>query len=160
VTIELPALRERLEDVPLLVERLVQRAARETGKSVTGVSEAALALLRSYDWPGNVRELAHTIERAVVLANHEVLSSEDFPRLRQCTNGNGASDPRGSRDGLAALLDDRPSLRELQRRYALAVLEENGGNVSRTASALGIDRRSLHRLLQRYRAPAASSASD
>src|SRR6185503_16287793 len=68
VTLALPPLRERREDIPLLVEHLVRRAARECHKSVTGVSEAALALLLAYHWPGNVRELAHVLERGVALA--------------------------------------------------------------------------------------------
>src|SRR5262249_18274567 len=71
VTMQLPPLRERREDIPLLVDHLVRRAARECRKTVTGVSEAALALLCAYQWPGNVRELAHVLERGVALAQHE-----------------------------------------------------------------------------------------
>src|SRR6185369_2611925 len=79
VTIELPPLRERREDVPLLVDHLVRRAARECRKTVSGVSEAALALLCGYHWPGNVRELAHVLERGVALAQQEMLTAEDLP---------------------------------------------------------------------------------
>jgi two-component system response regulator HydG len=107
---------------------------------VSGVSEAALALLCGYHWPGNVRELAHVLERSVALAQHEVLGIEDLPaELR-------APEP-ATRDDIAG---DRPTLQELKRRYIQRVLEENGGNVSRTASILGVDRRSLYRMLQRY----------
>src|SRR5439155_586404 len=72
-------LRERREDVPLLVDHLVRRAARECRKTVTEVSEQALEWLRGYHWPGNVRELAHVLERGVALAQQEVLTAEDLP---------------------------------------------------------------------------------
>jgi DNA-binding NtrC family response regulator len=140
VSLALPPLRERREDVPLLVEHLVRRAAHECDKPVSGVSEAALALLCAYPWPGNVRELAHVLERGVALAQHEVLSAEDLPlELRQ------PPEP-----ALAAAPADRPTLEQLKRRYVRAVLEESGGNVSRAAAVLGVDRRSLYRMLQRY----------
>jgi transcriptional regulator with PAS, ATPase and Fis domain len=154
VTISLPPLRERREDIPLLVERLVQRAAREAGKTVTGVSQAAIELLSEHAWPGNVRELAHVLERAVVLARHEVLTSEDFTMLRK----SGREEPLEVPG--PALLGDRPTLDELKRRYVLSVLEEQGGNVSRAAVVLGIDRRSLHRMLARFGRTARARAGD
>ena len=140
VTVVLPPLRERLDDIPLLVDHLVRRAARESRKAVVGVSEAALALLGAYHWPGNIRELAHVLERGVALAQHEVLSVEDLPSELQ--DGAPATWPTAS--------SDRPTLQELKRRYIRQVLEETGGNVSRTAAVLGVDRRSLYRMLQRY----------
>jgi transcriptional regulator with PAS, ATPase and Fis domain len=140
VTLQLPPLRERSEDIPLLVDHLVRRAARECRKTVTGVSEQALALLLAYDWPGNVRELAHVLERGVALAQQEVLTAEDLPaELRR-------SGPAAAR----ATPEDRPTLAELKRRYVHRVFEESGGNVSRAAQVLGVDRRSLYRMLQRY----------
>ncbi|TMA48344.1 MAG: sigma-54-dependent Fis family transcriptional regulator, partial [Deltaproteobacteria bacterium] len=140
VTVVLPPLRERRDDIPLLVDHLVRRAARECRKAVVGVSEAALALLGAYHWPGNIRELAHVLERGVALAQHEVLSVEDLPSELQ--DGAPATWPTAS--------SDRPTLQELKRRYIRQVLEETGGNVSRTAAVLGVDRRSLYRMLQRY----------
>ncbi len=140
VTLLLPTLRERREDVPLLVDHLVRRAARECRKTVTGVSEQALALLRAYHWPGNVRELAHVLERGVALAQQEVLTADDLPAELRAP----ASPPP------SATPDDRPTLAELKKRYVSRVLEENGGNVSRAAQVLGVDRRSLYRMLQRY----------
>jgi transcriptional regulator with GAF, ATPase, and Fis domain len=140
VTVSLPPLRERREDIPLLVEHLVQRAARQCGKSVSGVSEGAMALLGGYHWPGNIRELAHVLERSVTLAHHDVLGVDDFPpELRQPI-------PAAAGD----LLADRPTLEEVKRRYIQRVLEESGGNVSRAAAVLGLDRRSLYRMAQRY----------
>jgi len=139
VTLQLPPLRERLEDIPLLVEHLVRRAAHECSKTVTGISEQALARLGAYHWPGNVRELAHVLERGVALAQQEILTADDLPgELRQAVPA-PASTP-----------EDRPTLAELKRRYVHRVFEESGGNVSRAAQVLGVDRRSLYRMLQRY----------
>src|SRR5438046_3180698 len=140
VTLQLPPLRERREDIPLLVDHLVRRAARECRKAVTGVSEQALAWLRAYHWPGNVRELAHVLERGVALAQQEVLTAEDLPdELRRPGPAPARATP-----------EDRPTLAELKRRYVHRVFEESGGNVSRAAQVLGVDRRSLYRMLQRY----------
>src|SRR6185369_1178222 len=136
VTIDVPPLRDRREDVPLLVDHLVRRAARECRKTVTGVSEAALALLCAYDWPGNVRELAHVLERGVALAQQEMLTAEDLP-------GEVREPAAPSTPGAAA---DRPTLAELKRRYVERIYEENARNVSRAAGVLGVDRRSLYRI--------------
>jgi DNA-binding NtrC family response regulator len=140
VTIQLPPLRERRDDIPLLVDHLVRRAAHQCGKRVTSVSEEALALLRQYDWPGNIRELAHVLERCVALAQHEAISLQDLPQELRSPTLIGPSD----------LLAGQPTLAELKQRYIQKVLAENGGNVTRAAAVLGVDRRSLYRMLQRY----------
>jgi transcriptional regulator with GAF, ATPase, and Fis domain len=138
--IRLPPLRERADDIPLLVDQLVRRAARECGKSVTGVSEQALALLRTYRWPGNVRELAHVLERGVALAQHDVIMAEELPgELREPTAPSAADVP-----------PDRPTLNELKRRYIRRVFDESGGNITQAAAVLGVDRRSLYRMLHRH----------
>ncbi len=140
VTIALPPLRDRREDVPMLVDHLLKRAARQCEKDVAGVSEAALTVLRGYHWPGNIRELGHVLERAVALAHGPVLGVEDLPgELR----GGPATPP-------SDMLGDRPTLEMLKRRYIQRVLEENHGNVSRAAAVLGVDRRSLYRMLERH----------
>jgi DNA-binding NtrC family response regulator len=141
LTIQLPPLRERREDLPLLVDFLVRRAAARAGKKVEGLSEAALEAIRSYHWPGNIRELAHVLERSVILCRGEVLGVEDLPAEIL------VRPPAAGPPDLAA---DRPTLEELKRRYVARVLEETRGNVSRAASILGLDRRSLRRMLQRY----------
>ncbi len=145
VTVVLPPLRERREDIPLLIDRLLARAARETGKQLRGVSDTALELLLAHRWPGNVRELGHVIERAVVLARHDVLTADDFPMLLD----DAAPAHRADVDALGSDAP-RPTLEELKRRYVLEILDEQGGNVSRAAAVLGIDRRSLHRMLHRF----------
>ena len=140
VTIAVPPLRERADDIPLLVDQLVRRAAHECGKTVTGVSEQALALLRAYRWPGNVRELAHVLERGVALAQHEVIMAEELPReLREPAAPHAEDVP-----------PDRPTLNELKRRYIRRVFDENGGNITQAAAVLGVDRRSLYRMLHRH----------
>jgi DNA-binding NtrC family response regulator len=141
VTIRLPPLRERREDIPLLIDHLVHRAAVHCGKPVSTVSDAALAVLRAYDWPGNVRELSHALERSVALAQDAVITVDDLPaELR-------GSMPAAESDDLVA---DAPTLEELKKRYIRHVLEKAGGNISRTAAVLGLERRSLYRMLQRY----------
>jgi DNA-binding NtrC family response regulator len=149
VTIHLPALRDRRDDVPLLVDHLVQRAAGVVGKKIAGVSEAALNVLARHHWPGNVRELAHVVERAVALTQHPVLGVDDLPlELRERSPVQVEEADEAAEAG--ELLDGRPTLAELRRRYIRHVLGESGGNVTRAAAVLGIDRRSLYRMLERY----------
>jgi DNA-binding NtrC family response regulator len=133
-------LRERRDDIPLLVDHLVHRAAAQCGKSVAGVSVAGLAALRAYDWPGNVRELAHVLERSVALARGSVLDVEDLPAVLH----------GGSTPPVADLVGDLPTLEQLKHRYIQHVVELHGGNVSRAAAVLGVERRSLYRMLRRY----------
>ncbi len=140
VTLRLPPLRERRDDIPLLIDHLVHRAALQCGKPVAGVSAAALDALRAYDWPGNVRELAHVLERSVALARGSVLDVDDLP-----ANLRGDTTP-----GPTDLLADLPTLEQLKHRYIQHVVELHGGNVSRAAAVLGIERRSLYRMLRRY----------
>jgi len=141
VSIRLPALRERRDDIPLLVDHLVHRAATQCGKPVSAVSDTALAVLRAYDWPGNVRELSHVLERSVALAQDAVIGVDDLPaELRGAPPASVPGD----------LVGDSPTLEELKRRYICRVLERNSGNISRTAAILGLERRSLYRMLQRY----------
>src|SRR5262249_42945902 len=94
-----------------------------------------------YDWPGNVRELSHVLERSVALAQDPVISVEDLPsELR------GSVSPSMPAD----LVGDSPTLDELKKRYIRHVLERSSGNISRAAAILGLERRSLYRMLQRY----------
>ena len=141
VTVRLPPLRERREDIQLLVDHLVHRAAAQCGKPVSAVSDAALAVLRLYDWPGNVRELSHVLERSVALAQDTVIGVDDLPsELHGAPPASLPSD----------LVGDSPTLEELKKRYIRRVLERSGGNISRAAAILGLERRSLYRMLQRY----------
>lgn len=149
VTIHLPPLRQRPEDIPALAYHFLQRYSRENGKPVVGISEDAMTLLRTYAWPGNIRELENTIERAVALSNQVMLTPEDLPvEMRD------RSTPRAHPNMLSAGwpgFDGLPTLEEVKKRYILHVLDSTQGNISRAAEILDIDRRSLYRMLERYR---------
>jgi two-component system response regulator AtoC len=137
VTVLLPPLRDRREDIPLLAEHFLRRYTERNHKRISHLTPEAMSLLTDYAWPGNIRELEHCIERAVALSSGQVLGPEDLaPELRSNLEGNLH---RGS-----------PTLEEVKRRYLAHVLAETGGNISRAASILGVDRRSLYRMLRRY----------
>ncbi|MCU0252945.1 MAG: sigma-54 dependent transcriptional regulator [Acidobacteria bacterium] len=130
--VQLPPLRERREDIPLLVGPLLEDAVRRSGRKAT-ISPRALARLAGYDWPGNVRELAHLLERAVLLAEGSVIREQDLP-LPEPAEPNGAI----------------PTLEEVERRHIEQVLARCGGNKVRAARLLGIPRPNLYRKLERY----------
>jgi two-component system response regulator HydG len=141
VRVELPALRARGNDVLLLAQHFLEKHAA-AGRQVTRISEGAAEKLLAYDWPGNVRELENSIERAVALSRLDTLSVEDLPRKIvefRPSNVSAAVD-----DGTELL-----SLEELENRYVRKVLALVGGNKTRAAQILGIDRRSLYRRLER-----------
>jgi two-component system response regulator HydG len=138
VSIELPPLRHRREDIPLLIEHFLADARRRHPASqVTSFSRDALALLLDHAWPGNVRELAHIVERAVLLANTAEVSPSDLPpHVRDLP-----------RDHQAEFSGAIMPIRELQRRYARWVLDRNNGHKARTAADLGVDVKTLSRWL-------------
>jgi two-component system, NtrC family, response regulator AtoC len=138
VTITVPPLRERSSDIPRLALHFLETFAHRTGRPVKRLAPEALALLAGYHWPGNVRELEHTIERAVALSPSETLLPDDFPASLR---GESAPAPRLPAAGL--------TLEEVKRWYVNKVLEESGGNKLRAAELLGIDRRTLYRILER-----------
>jgi transcriptional regulator with PAS, ATPase and Fis domain len=137
VTITVPPLRERSSDIPLLAQHFLETFAYRTGRPVKRLAPEALALLAAYHWPGNVRELENVIERAVALSSSETLLPDDFPpHLREAGRA-----PRLPAAGM--------TLEEVKRWYLNKVLEEAGGNKLRAAELLGIDRRTLYRILER-----------
>jgi two-component system, NtrC family, response regulator AtoC len=138
VTIAMPPLRERGADIPLLAHDFMQRYTAAAGKSLEGFTPEALALLSGYRWPGNVRELEHAVERAVALARSAVILPEDLP-----------PEIRAEPARAPELPAPRMTLDEVKRWYVNAVLEETGGNKVRAADLLGIDRRTLYRILER-----------
>jgi two-component system, NtrC family, response regulator AtoC len=138
VTIAMPPLRERGADIPLLAHDFMQRYTAAAGKSLEGFTPEALALLSGYRWPGNVRELEHAVERAVALARSAVILPEDLPPEIHAEPARAPELPA-----------PRMTLDEVKRWYVNAVLEETGGNKVRAADLLGIDRRTLYRILER-----------
>jgi two-component system response regulator HydG len=143
IRLELPPLRERPEDIPLLVDYFVQKFARNTKRSVNGIEKEALAALMRHNWPGNVRELEHVIERAVLLGNQASIGLEDLPAY-------GAEDNSPSAP-LTAAVARGYTLRELEREYIQRVLEDANGNKTEAAKILGVDRTTLYRKLEDYK---------
>jgi DNA-binding NtrC family response regulator len=139
ITIHIPPLRERVEDIPLLTREFLERISAELGKEVVDVSEASLRLLASYEWPGNVRELENAVERAIIVAREPVLQEEDFAFLVQ---------RQEERAGWTAPPD--MTLREIEQRIIETALRRAVGNVKAAAQALGIDRSTLYDKIKRY----------
>jgi len=155
VTIRLPPLRERPEDIPLLAEHFAARHAGVRGANITNEGREALL---AYDWPGNVRELENAVARALALNPGGTILPEDLPEAVRDAwrNSRGLPEPAPTAPQVAVLppqpapdplLADRPTLDELNRRYAERVLRDLGGNKTRAAEALGIDRKTLSRLV-------------
>jgi len=142
VVIQLPPLRDRREDIPLLVESFLQAAAAKAGK-VVDIAPAAIEALTAYHWPGNVRELENTIERLVVFSRSSRIEASELPA------GLAASPPSTESSLFAGL----PTIDELERRYLLHVIEQVGGNRTRAAEVMGIDRRTLYRMAERFGIP-------
>jgi two-component system response regulator HydG len=146
VTVRLPPLRERREDIPVLVGHFLHKLALRERRAPAAMSPEALKLLTGYAWPGNVRELENAIERAVAVAKGNVILPSDLP-----PEVGGVPEPGASADtgGLLGEVGNRPTLAELERRYIQLVLSEVGGNKKKAAEKLGIDRRTLYRALER-----------
>jgi DNA-binding NtrC family response regulator len=145
IHLHVPPLRERAFDIPLLVEHFLAKIARKQNAAALEIAPEALALLTAYSWQGNVRELENTIERAVALARGAALAIGDLPeRIRNAAGQTTAI--------LHAAKAKRLTLDELEREYILEILRESGGNKSRAAEVLGLDRKTLYRKLDEYRA--------
>ena len=139
VNIELPPLRERREDIPLLAARFLKISALENDKNVQGLEPKAAMALHSYPWPGNVRELRNVIESAVVLSKGPYITLDDLPpHLNEQEHSDGILIPLGL------------SLAETEKIVIRANLNAAGGNKSRTAETLGIGRKTLHRKIHDY----------
>jgi DNA-binding NtrC family response regulator len=149
VTVHVPPLRERRGDIPLLIRHFVARHSERLARPAPRVAPEVFEMLGSYDFPGNVRELAHLIERAMLLAREGVITGSDLPP--EVTR---AWTAQGSTGSMGSLADDWPTLAVLERRYIDRVLSRTGGNKTRAAEVLGIDRRTLNRMFARERAAA------
>jgi DNA-binding NtrC family response regulator len=140
IDIELPPLRDRREDIPLLVQHFIDKFGAETKKKITGVSEGALRLLVSHPWPGNVRELENVIQRAITLTQEETLLPDDLPSSMLGEIRENVLD-RGLRE--------RYSIEQLEKEYIRKILIDVGGNKSKAAEILGLDRKTLYRKLEK-----------
>ncbi len=139
VTIDIPPLRERLEDVPLLATRFLSLYGSMKVPPVTELSPQALAILRRYSWPGNVRELEHAIERAVTLSPYSVICPEDLPPALKDTSPQGPAHIQGW-----------VTLEDLERNHILRVLDSHARDLGQSATILGIHRKTLLRKLRHY----------
>jgi two-component system nitrogen regulation response regulator NtrX len=143
IPIEVPPLRARKEDIPLLIDHFIRVVCVENGKRLKTLSGEALAYFMTYDWPGNVRELRNMVERLVIMAPTDVIGVDDLPA------------PLRPKDAASAAVDTRDrSLREardnFERAYILTELRANDWNMTRTAERLGIERSHLYRKIKLY----------
>lgn len=138
IEIRVPPLRERREDIPMLVDHFVERLSHELGKDVSGVSEPALKLLMDHDWPGNVRELENAIERAMVTSKDRLLTADDFRFLESNLDARRGWTPPNC------------TLQELEKEAIAAAIRRTDGNIKEAAAQLGIDRSTLYDKIKRY----------
>jgi two-component system response regulator AtoC len=136
-TLAIPPLRERKDDIPILVEHFIRKYAREFKKDVRGISRGALPSLAAYDWPGNVRELENVIERSVALATRAVIRLDDLP-LDLAIHDEPARGPR-----VGAPLSLKEARDRFEQVYILRALERENWNQSRAARSLGVHRNTL-----------------
>ena len=138
VTVEVPRLKDRPEDIPLLAELFIQQFAARNGRARVYLADETLALLQDYDFPGNVRELRNIIERAVLGTSRDLLEPEHLPDYLRSTSRLMQSQAR------------KPSLAELEAIYIREVLDYVRGNKTRAAEILGISRKNLYEKMHRY----------
>ncbi|HMK34930.1 MAG TPA: sigma-54 dependent transcriptional regulator [Desulfomonilaceae bacterium] len=137
ITLRVPALRERKEDIPLLAAHFVKRFSRETNRDVDSIDGEAMKILTEYEWPGNIRELENVVERAVVTSRKRVITSEAFAYLSpQVVCVPAFAGPR--------------SLHEAEAAHIRLILEEQDWNISHAAKILQVDRTTLHKKIKKY----------
>jgi DNA-binding NtrC family response regulator len=138
IEVEIPPLRDRLEDIPLLATHFLKHYAVKYDKTVNKISEGAMTRMHKHPWPGNIRELQHSIERAVILSNSSVLQPEDF----------NFTPVSAKEDGQLSL--EQYNLEEVEKLLIRKVLKKYNGNITQAASELGLTRSSLYRRLEKY----------
>ncbi|HYK65058.1 MAG TPA: helix-turn-helix domain-containing protein, partial [Patescibacteria group bacterium] len=140
VTLAVPPLRDRPEDIPQLIKHFLTRAAAESGKAAPELDDETTELLKQYRWPGNIRELQNAIQQAVILCSSGRIVRRDLPS--RITGDNH------SPTHLEQLASRRMALEEIEREYARAVLASVGGHRGEAAAILGVDRKTLARKLE------------
>jgi DNA-binding NtrC family response regulator len=149
--IEIPPLRDRVEDIPMLTEAFISEFNRNSSKKVGGIEEEALEILRRHPWPGNIRELQNVIESACILEKSDMLDCNSLPP--EIVNPKTAAGSQGSPSfGTAMRLADarRVAMEEVERGYLVSLLTRFNGHISTSAQAAGIGRRQLNKLLTKY----------
>ncbi len=146
--IEIPALRDRREDIPLLCEGILKKLNRSHSKDITGISATSLEALQTYNWPGNIRELENVLERAYIIETTQNLSIESLP-LEMATNaGNNAIVPLNMMKTLAEVRSK--AIEDIERQYLKELLSDNRGKINETAQMAGVGVRQLHKLMTKY----------
>ncbi len=138
IEINIPPLRNRREDIPLLTNHLIERISHEVGKDITDISESALRVLLDHDWPGNVRELENALERAIVTCRNHTLAEDDFAFLAAIQPRKGFAIPAGM------------TLQQLEKQAIVTTLDRTQGNIKEAAGLLGIDRSTLYEKIKKY----------
>lgn len=146
VRITLPSLKEREEDIPMLAHHFLQKCAAGTTTAVRGFHPDTMECLKRYRWPGNVRELENAIERAVSLSHGPLLTPDDLPASIRQAPGPAEHKPEMADTGESVYL----TLEEVEKRHLMRVLKETKGNKVKAAKILGIDRRTLYRMAERF----------
>jgi len=146
--IEVPPLRDRTEDIPLLVEVFLRRFGKFHGKEVRDVHSQVMEAFASYSWPGNIRELENLIERAFILENSSILTPESFPSELFASDARRAPVPFDSSLTLAQVR--RRGIEHVERQYLRELLASNRGRIKESATVAGITTRQLHKLMTRY----------
>ncbi|MEZ4485768.1 MAG: helix-turn-helix domain-containing protein, partial [Syntrophotaleaceae bacterium] len=137
ITIELAPLRERKEDIPLLVDHLIDKLNGTIGKEISGISQEVAAFFQNYDWPGNIRELEHVMEYAFVRCRQPVIALSHLPNDLLAANREGAAVPT-------------PVVEEDEAQAICSALEKTAWNKAKAARLLGIDRKTLYRKLAKF----------
>lgn len=140
IEIQIPSLRDRIEDIPLLANHFLKHYSAKYSKSVSKISDAAMTRMNKHPWPGNIRELQHSLERAIILSNSSVLQPEDF-------NFTAASNAKEVEQSLGL---DQYNLDEVEKLLIRKVLKKYNGNITQAASELGLTRSSLYRRLEKH----------
>ncbi len=152
VTVTLPPLRERRQDIPLLIDHFLTTLAARHGRGPVALDPKAQAALLAWDWPGNVRELENVLERAMVLAELDVIGPEHLPEaVRACLEAPSPAAPTAPSAPAASGETELVTLDELDRRHVFRVLAAMRGNREESARVLGISRRTLTRMIQRWK---------
>ncbi len=146
IPLHVPPLRERREDIPLLVARFIRDFSLKEGEAEKTMSDEALEVLMRHEWPGNVRELKNIVERLVIMTPARVIGAADIPPLQKTDNGHRPEPP--------AELPESDSLREarqdFEKQFIVKKLKEFEGNISKTAEAIGLERSNLHRKIKSF----------
>ena len=152
IDIVLPPLREREEDLPLLIEHFLEKFSKRLGKKIGGISDQALALLSEYTWPGNVRELEHIMERACVLCNNTTITTDHLScELAESIHNTSPGSFQPGHSSVEEQIQPEPPLEsESEQDRIVRLLIKCSGNKAKAARMLGVDRSTLYRKMRLY----------